>query len=219
MRKQVGETMKEYKPEKLITISRYCNYIPNLSEDIKQDIYARMQELIEEEKKYCDQGNYKHMAQIFTSIALYQTLQKHGKSEEESYKITSEEMWKALTPKSYQKMARLPFFIPMMKKILPFGFKHGSGVGWRYEWHIDEDPKDRFHFECRECVYRHVFEEQNLMKLGAMFCHSDVINFGQLPYTDFKRTKTLCQGGDCCDFDFIRHDTDAGNGWERSNSV
>ena len=219
MRKQVGETMKEYKPEKLITISRYRNYIPNLSEDIKRDIYARMQELIDEEKKYCDQGNYKHMAQIFTSIALYQTLQKHGKSEEESYKITSEEMWKALTPKSYQKMARLPFFIPMMKKILPFGFKHGSGVGWRYEWHIDEDPKDRFHFECRECVYRHIFEEQNLMKLGAMFCHSDVINFGQLPYTDFKRTKTLCQGGDCCDFDFIRHDTDAGNGWERSNSV
>ena len=219
MRKQVGETMKEYKPEKLITISRYRNYIPNLSEDIKRDIYARMQELIDEEKKYCDQGNYKHMAQIFTSIALYQTLQKHGKSEEESYKITSEEMWKALTPKSYQKMARLPFFIPMMKKILPFGFKHGSGVGWRYEWHIGEDPKDRFHFECRECVYRHIFEEQNLMKLGAMFCYFDVINFGQLPYTDFKRTKTLCQGGDCCDFDFIRHDTDAGNGWERSNSV
>ncbi len=57
------------------------------------------------------------------------------------------------------------------------------------------------------------------MNLGTMFCHSDVINFGQLPYTDFKRTKTLCQGGDCCDFDFIRHDTDTGNGWERSNSV
>ena len=35
------------------------------------------------------------------------------------------------------------------------------------------------------------------MKLGAMFCHSDVINFGNLPYTDFRRTKTLCQGGDC----------------------
>lgn len=31
--------------------------------------------------------------------------------------------------------------------------------------------------------------------------------------------RELCQGVDCCDFDFIRHDTDAGNGWERSNSV
>jgi hypothetical protein len=38
MRKHVGETMKEYKPEKLITISRYRNYIPNLSEDIKREM-------------------------------------------------------------------------------------------------------------------------------------------------------------------------------------
>ena len=57
------------------------------------------------------------------------------------------------------------------------------------------------------------------MKLGAMFCHSDIINFGELPFTDFKRTKTLCRGGDCCDFDFVRHSTDAGDGWERSKSV
>ena len=211
--------MKKYIPQKMVAISRYRNYIPGLSEEIKQDIYDRMNELIGEEKVYCDQGNYKHMAQIFTSIALYQTLQKHGKSEEEAYKITSEEMWKALTPDSYRKMAKLPFFLSMMKKILPIGFKNGTGTGWRYQWHFDEDPKDRFHFECVECVYRHVFEEQNLMKLGAMFCHSDVINFGNLPYTDFKRTGTLCQGGDCCDFDFIRHDTDAGDGWERSKSV
>ena len=38
-------------------------------------------------------------------------------------------------------------------------------------------------------------------------------------YTDFRRTKTLCQGGDCCDFDFVRHRTDAGDGWERTKSI
>ena len=210
---------KKYIPEKMVKISRYSKYVPTLPDDIQRDIYSKMRMLIEEEKKYCDDGNYKHVSQIFTSIAIYRTLQEHGKSEEEAYKITSEEMWKSLTPESYKKMAKLPFFLPMMKKILPFGFRHGSGTGWRYEWHLDEDPKNRFHFECRECVYRHIFEEQNLMKLGAMFCHSDIINFGNLPYTDFKRTKTLCQGGDGCDFDFVRHDTDAGDGWERTESI
>ena len=210
--------MKPYTPERLVAISRYRRYFPTLPPEIRSDIHARIRELIAEEKRYCDRGNYKHMAQIFTAIAVYQTLQKHGMSEEEAFKTTSEEMWKALTPKAYQKLARLPFFLPLMKRILPFGFRHGSGAGWRYEWHPD-DPKNRFHFECRECVYRHIFARQNLMKLGAMFCHADIINYGNLPYTDFRRTKTLCQGGDCCDFDFVRHATDAGDGWSRTKSI
>ena len=48
-----------------------------------------MAELIEEEKEYCDKGNYSHMAQILTSIALYEVLQKHGSSEKEAYRIVS----------------------------------------------------------------------------------------------------------------------------------
>jgi hypothetical protein len=73
--------MKQYTPEKLVAVSRYRWYIPTLSRELQSDIHARIRELITEEKRYCDQGNYKHMAQIFTSIALYQTLQKHGLSE------------------------------------------------------------------------------------------------------------------------------------------
>lgn len=211
--------MKQYVPEKLVSISRYQALFPTLPKDVQTDVYARMRVLLEEEKQWCDKGNHKHIAQILTTIALYEVLQQHGKSEPEAFDIISKAMWGALTPKTYQKLARLSFFMPMMKKILPFGFRYGSGAGWKYEWHLDEDPKDRFHFECRECLYRHIFEKRNLMKLGAMFCHSDVINFGSLPYTDFKRTKTLCQGGDCCDFDFVRHKTDAGDGWERSKSI
>ena len=107
--------MKDYAPEKLVKTSRYKALFPTLPTDIQRDVLGRMGVLLEEEKRWCDAGNYKHIAQ--------------------------------------------------------------------------------------------------------MFCHSDVINFGNLPYTDFKRTKTLCQGGDCCDFDFVRHDTDAGNGWERSESI
>ncbi len=52
-----------------------------------------------------------------------------------------------------------------------------------------------------------------------MCCHADIINYGSLPYTDFIRTETLCQGGNVCDFRFVRHDTDAGDGWERSSSI
>lgn len=70
--------MKPYTPEKLAAISRYQNYLPTLPQEIQQELYARMGELIEEEKAYCDKGNYKHMAQILTSIAMYEVLQRHG---------------------------------------------------------------------------------------------------------------------------------------------
>ena len=210
--------MKQYIPEKLVAISRYQNYFPTLDASVQYDIYSRMNVLIEEEKEYCDKGNYKHMAQILTSIAMYEVLQNHGKTEEEAYKIVSEEMWKFLDPTGMQKLAKKSFFMPLMKKIVPFGFKKGSGHGWRYTWHKD-DPKDKFHFECNECIYAKILGRRGLLKLGNMCCHADVINYGALPYTDFIRTKTLCQGGDVCDFLFVRHDTDAGDGWERSKSI
>ena len=202
----------------MVVISRYQNYFPTLPADVQQDIYGRMNELLVEESEYCDKGNYEHMAQILTSIAIYEVLQKHGKTEEEAYKAVSEEMWKFLDPSGMQKLSKVSFFMPLMKKIVPLGFSKKSGIGWRYTWHKD-DPKDVFHFECNECIYAKILSRRGLMKLGAMCCHADIINYGKLHYTDFIRTKTLCQGGDFCDFRFVRHDTDAGDGWERTESI
>ena len=149
--------LKKYEPEALVAISRYRAYFPTLQAEIQRDVYRRMHVLLEEEKRWCDKGNYKHIAQILTSIALYEVLQQHGRTEEEAFGIVSTEMWKQLTPDTYRKLARHSWFLPAMKKILS--------------------------------------------------------------YTDFIRTKTLCQGGDCCDFDFVRHETDAGDGWERTKSI
>lgn len=210
--------MKSYTPEKLAAASRYQNYFPTLPQNVQADVLARMAELIEEERAYCDKGNYKHMAQIVTSIALYEVLIKHGASEDEAYREVSEEMWKFLDPSGMQKLAKLSFFLPLMKKIVPLGFKKGSGAGWRYTWYED-DKKDEFHFECNECIYAKILGRRGLMKLGAMCCQADLINYGNLPYTDFIRTETLCRGGERCDFRFVRHDSDAGDGWERTESV
>ena len=210
--------MKKYEPKALVAVSRYQNYFPSLPEQLQRDVYARMGELLIEEKAYCDKGNYAHMAQIITSIALWEVLQKHGQSEQEAYRIVSEEMWRFLDPAPMQKLARKRFFLPLMKKIVPLGFRKGSGHGWRYTWHKD-DPKDEFRFEGNECVYQKILGKRGLMKLGAMCCHADIINYGSLPYTDFIRTQTLCQGGDLCDFRFVRHSTDAGDGWERRKSI
>ena len=104
-----------------------------------------------------------------------------------------------------------------MKKIIPLGFKYGSGKGWKYAWHKD-DPADIYHFECLECLYKYEFSKHGVLeRFGPMFCHSDIINYGNLHNIDFIRTRTLCQGGDCCDFRFVRHRK--GESWERTKSI
>ena len=88
-----------YTPEKLVAVSRYKTLFPTLSPEIQRDVYDRMRTLIDDERQYCDKGNYKHMAQILTTIALYEVLQQHGKSEPETFRIISESMWAALEPR------------------------------------------------------------------------------------------------------------------------
>ena len=70
--------MRKYEPEALVAVSRYRKYFPVLPWEIKRDVYSRMSVLLKEEKRWCDKGNYKHIAQILTSIALYEELQQHG---------------------------------------------------------------------------------------------------------------------------------------------
>ena len=108
--------MKQYNPKSLVKISRYQNFFPTLDAEIQKDIYARMAGLLEEEKEYCDKGNYEHIAQIVTSIAIYEVLQRHGKSEDEAHKIVSEEMWAFLDPSAMQKLSKKSFFYAAYEK-------------------------------------------------------------------------------------------------------
>ena len=48
--------MKVYEAKDLVAISRYQRFFPTLPADVQRNIYARMGELIEEEKQYCDKA-------------------------------------------------------------------------------------------------------------------------------------------------------------------
>ncbi len=208
---------KEYKPLDMVMNGRYAVLYGKLSPEEQEEVLEEMAGLIAEEKEYEDKGNYGHLCNILPTIALDRVLQRHGRSAEEAFELISTHMWAALTPEAFRKMSRLPFFLPVMKKIIPLGFKYGSGKGWEYRWHAD-DPKDRYHFECLLCLYQHEFGKRGLLeRFGPMFCHSDIINYGNLHDIDFIRTRTLCQGGDCCDFCFVRHRK--GETWERTRSI
>ena len=48
--------MKAYDAKQLVAISRYQNYFPSLPEENREEVYARISGLIEEEKEYCDKN-------------------------------------------------------------------------------------------------------------------------------------------------------------------
>lgn len=202
----------------MISKGRYKTCFSELNPDIQENVLIRMERLIEENQQWFDRGNYGHLCNILPTIAIDEALQAIGKTPEESLKILSTYMWGALSPKKMQKLARLPFFMWLAKKIVPFGFRHGSGKGWKYTWHFDTDGPNEFNFECNECLYHHIFTHYGVLdRFGPMFCHSDIINYGNLPYTDFIRTQTLCQGGELCNFRFVRHKKQ--EQWERTKSI
>ena len=51
--------MKNFTPEKLAAASRYQNYFPTLPQNVQADVLARMAELIEEERAYCDTSTWR----------------------------------------------------------------------------------------------------------------------------------------------------------------
>ena len=201
----------------MIRRSKHIDYFNTLDDSLKKQIIDRINQLIIEENKYCDSGNYNHLCNIFSAIAIYETLQNNGYSEAEAFDITGNEMYRYIQRKKelFQKLSLRKWFWPVMKIIVPIGFRLGSGTGWKFKW-FKSNNKNEYYFETHECIYQKIFKDRNLVKLGPMFCKCDIINYGELNNIDFVRKGTLCYGDDRCDFKFVRYKN--GELLERTNS-
>jgi hypothetical protein len=69
---------------------------------------------------------------------------------------------------------------------------------------IIEDSNDCFAFNVYRCFILDVLEENNAAELTVLFCKTDDWLAECLPKVEWKRTKTLGRGDDCCDFRWCR---------------
>lgn len=209
---------KKYLGKAMAKKSRFIRYLENMNENEKLIVESKIDKYIGENKQYCDKGNYQHLCNIFTSISLYNTLLQIGHNEKEAEDIVFNTMYEFMQTqkKKFQKLAKYGWFWTLIKKIVPLGFKKGSGFGWSYTWYKDS-PKNEFRFECYKCIYRPIFAKYGLERFGPKFCYNDIIVYGELPRTDFIRTKTLSNGNDACDFKFVRYKKN--EKFERSKSI
>ena len=65
---------KRSEPAQMVKDGRYAAYFPTLDADVQADALARLGQLVEEEGRWCDEGNYGHLCNLLTAIALYETL-------------------------------------------------------------------------------------------------------------------------------------------------
>lgn len=201
----------------MIRKSFYYEFFKGLDRKIREDVLKRVDELIIEEGEYCDKGNFKHLSDIFSTIALYESLNMHGFEKDEAYEMVSNALYKAVGPikKRMESLSKRKLFWRFIKVILPIAFRRGSGIGWRFTW-FQKLPENICKFEVNECIYQKIFKKKNLEFLGPMLCKCDVIMYGNLPDIDFQREGTLCYGDSVCDFKFVRYPKNTL--FERSNS-
>ncbi len=203
---------------KMIDQSRFIHYLEKMDAKEKAKVASKVDQYVKENQEYCDKGNHTHLSNIFTSMALYYVLIEEGKNEKEAEDIVFETMYQFMQKQKemFQKLSKKGWFWSLIKKIVPIGFKKGSGYGWAYTW-FKNQPKNEFKFECNKCIYQQIFKKYNLVRFGPKFCYNDIIVYGELARTDFIRTGTLCRGDEKCDFKFIRYQK--GEEFKRSKSV
>ena len=210
---------KKYIGKQMAESSRFIRFLETLGPEERKEVADRIDVYVKENEIYCDKGNYQHLCNIFTSMALYHTLLGRSYAPEEAENVVFETMYRYMGDQrsKFQKLSKKEWFWSLIKKIVPLGFKMGSGYGWKYTWHKKGEPKNIFRFECNSCIYQQLFKKYGLERFGPKFCHNDIIVYGELARTDFIRTGTLCRGADKCDFKFVRYEKD--EAFTRSKSV
>lgn len=69
---------------------------------------------------------------------------------------------------------------------------------------VQNHEKDSYDITIKKCLWHTACVENDCAKLCRLFCDVDDVTYGGLKKIGFSRTKTLGDGGDCCDFHFFR---------------
>ncbi len=69
---------------------------------------------------------------------------------------------------------------------------------------ITDEAADEFRCSATECIHARVFNDLGYPELGYLLhCKQDFASTPHIhPSVGFRRTKTLMQGDECCDFDY-----------------
>ncbi|MBQ8781965.1 MAG: L-2-amino-thiazoline-4-carboxylic acid hydrolase [Oscillospiraceae bacterium] len=193
---------KTYRPEKMITQSRFKDYYNQLDEKERLRLTTVMAQLIKENSEYADSKNYGHLCNLITSLAIIIMLEENGKTRKEAENIAAEAMYKFIEPQIavMKKLAGSSGFVGLLKIFMPIKFRNTLGYGWDVEF--PKCPKDTFSMITHSCIYHQIFSKYGMPEMTAVFCKVDDILYSKLPRAQFLYTEQIGRGGNMCDYTF-----------------
>ena len=194
--------MKKYKPQKMISQSRFRDYFKTWNSDEQDFLLRKMQQLLSENSDYVDDKNYGHLCNLITSLAMVMVLEENGKARSEAEKAVADAMYKFIEPqiKSMEKLASHSWFVDFLKFSMPIKFRNTLGYGWSVDF--PEAPKGVFSMVTHKCIYAQIFEKYGMPEMTAVFCKVDDILYSNLPCAEFLYTQQIGNGGAVCDYTF-----------------
>ena len=194
--------MKKYIPQKMIEKSRFNRFVKTWSEDERQQLIERIDRLIKENSNYTDSGNYGHLCNLLTSLAMVMVLEENKKTRDEAIKTVADAMYEYIRPQiiSMKKLSAKGWFIRFLKLTMPLKFKKTLGYGWDVEFPVC--PKDTFSMTTHKCIYQQIFSKYGMPEMTAVFCKVDDILYSDLPGAEFLYTQQIGTGGSMCDYSF-----------------
>lgn len=194
--------MKKYIPEKMIHQSRFKDYYESWNESEKKQLTDQIKKLIQDKPEYTDSGNYGHLCNLFTSLAMVQILEHNGRTRTEAERLVADAMYKYIEPQinSMKKLASHSWFVRFLKIIMPIKFRFTLGFGWDVEF--PNCPSDTFSMTTHKCIYQQIFSKYGMPEMTAIFCKVDDILYSNLPRAEFIYTEQIVNGGKMCDYSY-----------------
>lgn len=139
---------------------------------------------------------------ILPRIAMYQILPEEGLSGEDLEACMRRYMMDIVGAKKHASTAKLewiPGFYFLYSRIFL------KVVRTTDLWEsVQKHDKASFDVTMKKCLWHTACLENGCPELCRLFCDVDNATYGGLKKLGFSRTKTLCYGGDCCDFHFYK---------------
>lgn len=163
----------------------------------------RLEKLIQEIKNKSETQTKCLKETILPRIAIYQVLSENEKYSKHALNLIEKYLCDVVAVsqhETYVKLQKFPCFYGIFKKGMIYN------VTKKDLWEADITPKEKgsFGVNIKKCLWYDACKENGCPEICKFFCECDDIIYVGLRKMEFKRTKTLARGGDCCDFRYYK---------------